>query len=100
MATETMNRFRQVQILPDSSTFWSDLNAMGYTNGQFFFPGFPGDDNDIPVTLEKLMTRVHLSNDGFIMKLNQVEGCDTPSNTHTNYCHRKVGIEYLHHSSY
>ena len=106
MATESANRFRQVQILPDSSTFWTDLNTMGYTNGQFFFPGFPGDDKDIPVTLEKLMTRVHLLNDGFIMSVTSQDqrtnvppsGPDGPDGN-TNYCHRKVGIEYLHHGS-
>ena len=98
----TMNRFRQVQILPDTSAFWNDLNTMGYTNGQFFFPGFPGDDKDIPVTLEKLMTRVHLLNDGFIMRL--ASGTSSPTSSSptpatSNYCHRKVVLQYMLHSS-
>ena len=106
MATTTVstNQFHQVQILPDTSTFWNDLAMMGYTNGQFFFPGFPGDDKDIPVTLEKLMTRVHLQNDGFIlsMKSSPVHPLFQPevSEKQTNYCHRKVVINYVDNLSF
>lgn len=69
---------------------------MGYTNGQFYFPGFPGDDKDIPVTLEKLMTRVHLENDGYIMNITPIN--KPKDDAQFNYCHQKIKITYTKHT--
>lgn len=83
---DVFSRMDGIQILPDGSTFWSDLDSLGYQKTQFFFPGFPGGDN-MPVTLDKLMHKVHLRTNGFIMGL-------SGEHSEENGCHRKVTLNY------
>ena len=80
----------EVQLLPNGSSFWTDLENLGYLKCQYYFPGFP-DAHSIPVSLERFMKQVHLKTGGFIM------GVSGEINTE-NGCHKKVLIQYQDHS--
>ena len=75
-----------LQKLPSTSTFWEDLSNIGYTKCQFYFPGFPGIDT-VPVSLNRLMTQIHLKTGGFIMSISGEYIDENP-------CHRKIQLEY------
>lgn len=76
----------EVQMLPTESSFWSDLENLGYLKCQYYFPGFP-NAHSIPVSLERFMKQVHLKTGGFIM------GVSGEINTE-NGCHKKVLLQY------
>jgi hypothetical protein len=75
----------ELQMLPPNSSIWQDLDVLGYQKCQFYFPGFPGS---VPVSLNRLMTGVHLKTDGFIMGISGDITAENP-------CHRKVTLSYL-----
>ena len=76
----------EVQLLPNGSSFWPDLENLGYLKCQYYFPGFP-NAHGIPVSLERFMKQVHLKTGGFIM------GISGEINTE-NGCHKKVLLQY------
>ena len=80
----------EVQLLPNRSSFWSDLENLGYLKCQYYFPGFP-DADAIPVSLERFMKQVHLKTGGFIMGVSGEIGTE-------NGCHKKVLLQYQDHS--
>lgn len=76
----------EVQLLPNSSLFWSDLENLGYLKCQYYFPGFP-NAHSIPVSLERFMKQVHLKTDGYIMGISGEINIE-------NGCHKKVLLYY------
>lgn len=80
----------EIQMLPNDSSFWSDLERLGYLKCQFYFPGFPGMST-LPVSLDRLMKQVHLKTDGYIMSVSgQMD--------EENGCHKKITIQFQDHS--
>lgn len=78
------------QLLPDESTFWTNIESLGFQKCQFFFPGFPGADS-LPVSLDRIMRKIHLDTGGVILGL-------SGEVTDENNCHKKVDIKYKQHS--
>lgn len=76
----------EVQLLPNGSSFWSDLENLGYLKCQYYFPGFP-NAHSIPVSLERFMKQVHLKTDGYIMGVSGEINME-------NGCHKKVLLHY------
>lgn len=76
----------EIQMLPSESSFWTDLENLGYLKCQYYFPGFP-NGHSIPVSLERFMNQVHLKTGGFIM------GVSGEINVE-NDCHKKALLQY------
>ena len=78
------------QETPKESTIWDDLAQLGYTNGQFFFPGM--NTEHTPLTFDLLRKRYHLHTGWPLLSISGDMSGESHSQENSTPCHRKVVI--------